>query len=66
MHITSATEVQIGIYSLSGRNIYRASEFKVAGEHWFPIKTAGLAQGAYLAQVKAGHESFQFRIIIGN
>lgn len=65
MHFTSATEVHIGIYSLSGQKVYHTSEFMAAGDHTFRMKTTGLARGAYIAQVKAGNESFRYRFLMG-
>jgi hypothetical protein len=66
MHFNTATKVHLSIYSLSGREVYRAMEFMVQGDHTFRIKAAGgLARGAYIAQVKAGTESLRCRNIIG-
>jgi hypothetical protein len=65
IHLASAAEVQIKIYSLSGQNVYRAKEFKTAGDHTFRIGATSLARGAYIAQAKAGKASLQCRIIIG-
>jgi trimeric autotransporter adhesin len=65
MHFTTGTTMHISVYSLSGREVYRASEFMTQGDHTFRIKTTGLAQGAYVAQVKAGNESLRYRFFIG-
>jgi trimeric autotransporter adhesin len=65
MHFTSATEVHIWIYSLSGQKVYHTSEFMAAGDHAFRIKQTGLARGAYIAQVKAGNESLRYRFLMG-
>jgi hypothetical protein len=65
MHFTSATEVQVWMYSLSGQKVYHTSEFMAAGAHTFRMKTTGLARGAYIAQVKAGNESLHYRFLMG-
>jgi trimeric autotransporter adhesin len=61
----SNTRFQVTIYSLSGRAVFRASEFMTAGDHAFIINTAGLARGTYVAHIRAGNEMLRSRVVIG-
>jgi hypothetical protein len=64
VHGVANTRVQVNMYSLLGREVWRASEIMTAGDHTFRINTAGLAKGTYIAHIQAGNESLRGRIII--
>jgi hypothetical protein len=57
-------EMSYRIYTLSGREISRHSEFLGAGSHAMQVTTAKLARGIYLVSCKAGNESMRWRLVV--
>ena len=64
IQLESETFIDFRMYSLTGRRVYCVLETRNAGEHVYRIPTAGLASGAYIAQVKAGNESMRFKVVL--
>jgi hypothetical protein len=57
-------QVSYRIFSLSGRQIYQASENMCAGSHSMRINTGRAARGMYIVNFKAGNESMRFRLVV--
>jgi hypothetical protein len=64
VRLAAPAVVHIRVYSLSGRQVRRASEFMAAGDHAVWMKALDLAGSAYIAQVKAGGASLTYRFAI--
>ena len=65
MHLKSEAFVDFRMYSLIGRMVYCSSRKMPAGEHSFKLPIADLSAGAYIAQVKAGGGSAQWKAVVG-
>lgn len=65
LHLNSESLVNVQIYSLIGRTMYRVSEKMSAGEHLLRLPTQRLANGSYIAQVKTGDQSVNWKLVIG-
>ncbi len=65
VRLKSETIVDIRIYSLGGRLMHCSSEKMFPGEQVFRLPAAIHARGVYLARVKAGSETAQWKSILG-
>ena len=63
-NLPSQTQIAYRIYSLSGRQIFSASETMGAGDHSMRINTGNVAKGMYIVHFKAGDESMRFRLVV--
>jgi len=57
-------QVSYRIFSLSGRQIFQASENMGAGSHSMRINTGRAARGMYIVNFKAGNESMRFKLAV--
>jgi hypothetical protein len=62
LHFRAAVDMEVRIHSLAGRIVSRSLENIAAGDRVYRLKTAGLAPGAYIAQIRAGSASIRWRI----
>jgi hypothetical protein len=61
--LNAAAMLEIRVYSLAGREVVHTSRLMNAGRHALTMP-AGLAQGAYIAQVNAGSRSLRWRMLL--
>jgi len=67
MHVfhKSPACVALRLFSLSGREVFSASQKMAAGRHACRIPARGIARGTYIAHVKTGNESMRSRFTVG-
>jgi hypothetical protein len=59
-----STLVTYRLFTLTGREVYRDAQYLPKGDRSLKLNTAGLSQGTYIAQVKAGNESIRFQVAV--
>jgi hypothetical protein len=59
-----ATSIRYRIFSLTGRELNHEQKTITAGEYILQLKTAGLAKGAYIADIRADDASLQYRFVV--
>lgn len=64
LNTQSVTPVDLQMYSIIGRKVYAVSERLNAGKHIYKLNNIGLAPGSYIGQIRAGTQSFQWKIMI--
>jgi hypothetical protein len=63
-NLKAQARISCSIFSLSGREVFKISEFMSEGENFLRINNVLLARGAYIVQARVGKESMRFKMTV--